>query len=110
MVSRQHLWHHLSSLPITFLHLTLLQRLQTTQQIQNQLIGTQLVFPPLSTFPSLNQPLSVKLDENNYLIWKNQLLNVIIANGMEDFIDRSQPSLVHFLDAQMQRVNPDFTI
>ncbi|PON37523.1 hypothetical protein TorRG33x02_347210 [Trema orientale] len=37
--------------------------------------------------PSLTQPLTVKLDSDNYLIWKNQLLNVIIAHGLEDFLD-----------------------
>lgn len=42
--------------------------------------------------PSLTQPLSIKLDETNLLLWKNQLLNVIIANRLEDFID---PDLAH---------------
>ena len=51
----------------------------------------------------------MKLDENNYLIRKNYVLNVIIANGLEDFIDGSWPCLTRFLDAQMQTVNPNFT-
>ena len=51
----------------------------------------------------------MKLDENNYLIWKNQLLNAIIANGLEDFIDGCHPCPIRFLDSQIQIVNLDFT-
>ena len=51
----------------------------------------------------------MKLDENNYLIWKNQLLNAIIVNGLEDFIDGCHPCPIRFLDSQIQIVNLDFT-
>ena len=81
---------------------------QTIEQTQNQLIGTQSVLPPLPNLHSLNQSLTMKLDEDNYLIWKNQLLNVIIANGLEDFIDGSRSCPTRFLDSQMQIVNLDF--
>ena len=50
------------------------------------------------SFASMNQPLMVKLDSWNYLVWKNQLQNVIIANGLDNFIYGSCPCLARFLD------------
>jgi histone deacetylase 1/2 len=39
---------------------------------------------------SLSQPLlSIKLTDTNYLLWKNQLENVAVANGLEGFLDGS---------------------
>ena len=35
----------------------------------------------------LNQTLLIKLDRNNYILWKTQMENVIFANGFEDYID-----------------------
>ena len=35
----------------------------------------------------LNHTLSIKLDINNYILWKTQIKNVIFANGFEDYID-----------------------
>lgn len=64
---------------------------------------------PTSTIPSLNQPLTFKLDDHNYLIWKNQLPNVIIANGLEEFIDGSRICPPKFLDNQTQVVNPEYS-
>ncbi|EXC20874.1 hypothetical protein L484_012950 [Morus notabilis] len=58
-------------------------------------------FPP----PSMNQAVTVKLNFDKYLIWKNQLLNVIIANGMEGFINGTQQPPSHFLDMNQQHSN-----
>lgn len=85
------------------------QNTQTIERTQNQFVGTQSVLPPLLNLPSLNQSLAMKLDEDNYLIWKNQRLNVIIANELEDFIDGPCPCPTRFLDSQMQIANLDFT-
>lgn len=52
-------------------------------------------------FPSLNQPLPVRLDKKNSLLWQNQLQNVIIANGLEGFIEGTIPCPTQFLDQQM---------
>uniref|UniRef100_A0A803PCL0 Uncharacterized protein n=1 Tax=Cannabis sativa TaxID=3483 RepID=A0A803PCL0_CANSA len=38
-------------------------------------------------FPSFNQTISVKLDDSNYLVWRMQLQNIIITNGLEGYID-----------------------
>lgn len=58
----------------------------------------------------MNQPLIVKLDSENYLIWKNQLLNVIVTNELNDFIDESQPYPTRFLNLQQQIINPKYLI
>lgn len=73
-----------------------------SSQQQNNLV-------PTSTIPSLNEPLTVKFNEHNYLIWKNQLLNVIIANGFEEFIDGSWICPPKFLDSQTQVINPEYS-
>ena len=60
---------------------------------QNQLIRAQVLPLVQTSFPSPNRPLTIKLDKDNYLIWKNQLLNVVIANGLEGFLDNTHPCL-----------------
>lgn len=35
----------------------------------------------------LNHKLSIKLDKNNYVLWKTQVENVIFANAFEDHIE-----------------------
>lgn len=66
----------------------------------------QLAFPTLA---SLNQPITVKLDQNNFVLWKNQLLNIIIGNGLEEYIDGSYPCPPKFIDPQNRVQNPEFT-
>ena len=54
----------------------------------------------------LNHPLPVKLDRNNYILWKTQMENVIYANGFEEHIESLKPC-----PSQMTvtgEVNPDF--
>lgn len=53
--------------------------------------------------PSLNQPIAVRLDSTNHLLWQNQMLNIIIAHGLKGFIDGSTPCPPQFLDAQRQQ-------
>ncbi|KAJ9692772.1 hypothetical protein PVL29_011723 [Vitis rotundifolia] len=57
----------------------------TTSQMTNQ------------SFPSLGQSLTIKLDRNNFLIWRNQMLNVVIASGFDDILDGTRPCPPHFL-------------
>ena len=68
------------------------------------------VTTPFFSFPSMNQPLTMKLDNGNYLIWKNQLLNVIIANKLDDFIDESRPCPPRFLNLQQQILNLEYLV
>ncbi|RVW29351.1 hypothetical protein CK203_115376 [Vitis vinifera] len=86
----------------------------STVNVQNPLSQSNNLHPPVNTpsfsFPSMNQPLIVKLDNRNYLIWNNQLLNVIITNELDDFIDGSRHCPPRFLDLQQQIINPEFTL
>ncbi|GMN71348.1 hypothetical protein TIFTF001_053389 [Ficus carica] len=66
----------------------------------------QLAFP---TLPSLNQPITVKLDQNNFVLWKNRLLNIIIENGLEEYIDGSYPCPPKLIDPQNRVQNPEYT-
>jgi len=34
----------------------------------------------------LSQIITIKLEEDNFLLWKFQLKNIIMGNGLEDFI------------------------
>ncbi|RVX10637.1 DNA polymerase lambda [Vitis vinifera] len=78
----------------------------STTNAQNPLAQSNTHPPPIAlptntssfSFASMNQPLMVKLDSWNYLVWKNQLQNVIIANGLDNFIYGSCPCLARFLD------------
>ena len=68
------------------------------------------ILQPLQpALPHLGQNLNIKLDRDNYLLWKNQLLNVIIANGLEEFIDGTSPCPSKFLDLQRQVLNPQYS-
>ncbi|RVW56403.1 Retrovirus-related Pol polyprotein from transposon RE1 [Vitis vinifera] len=83
----------------------------TTLTINPQNINPTPIFSPNITqanYPSLSQPLTIKLDETNLFLWKNQLLNVIIANGLEDFIEGETPIPAKFLDDAQLQVNPLF--
>ena len=40
---------------------------------------------------SLNHALPIKLDRNNYILWKTQMENVVYANGFEEYIDDTKP-------------------
>jgi hypothetical protein len=40
-----------------------------------------------SSYQQLNHALPVKLDRNNYILWKSQIDNIVFANGFEDFMD-----------------------
>ena len=48
---------------------------QNTSQMMNQ------------SFPSLGQSFIIKLDRNNFLIWSNQMLNVVIESEFDDILD-----------------------
>ncbi|TXG69550.1 hypothetical protein EZV62_004485 [Acer yangbiense] len=67
---------------------------------QNQL----QMFP--QSVPSITHSLPIKLDDGNYMLWKNQLLNIIIANGLEDFIEGTCPCPPKLLELTQQTLNP----
>ena len=58
----------------------------------------------------LNHSLPVKLDPNNFLLWKMQMENVIIAHGIEGFIDRTNQCPSQFLSLEEKTtLNPLYT-
>lgn len=65
------------------------------------------LFTP-NPYPTLPQPLAFKLNDNNFLLWKNQLLNAVLANGLHGFLDGSIPAPSKFLDDNHIQPNPDF--
>lgn len=48
--------------------------------------------------PSTNASLSIKLDQNNYLIWKEKIKILIIVYSLEGFIDGFMNAPPRFLD------------
>ncbi|XP_022155181.1 uncharacterized protein LOC111022315 [Momordica charantia] len=59
-------------------------------------------------FPTLPQPLNVKLNDNNFLLWKNQLLNAVIANGLRGYLDGTIMPPPQFLDHHQLQPNPAY--
>lgn len=57
----------------------------------------------------VNASLSIKLDHNNYLIWSEQMENLIIAYSLEGFIDGSIVAHAQFLDLGRSILNPCFS-
>ena len=39
----------------------------------------------LALLQTLNHHLPIKLDKNNFILWKTQMENVVFANSFEDF-------------------------
>ncbi|PON54940.1 hypothetical protein PanWU01x14_191860 [Parasponia andersonii] len=76
--------------------------------VQDHIIGAQPPLLPLPALPFMNQPLTIKLDAGKYLIWKNHLLNVFIANGLKDFIDGARPCPPRFTYPARQIVNVEY--
>uniref|UniRef100_A0A803NL56 Reverse transcriptase Ty1/copia-type domain-containing protein n=1 Tax=Cannabis sativa TaxID=3483 RepID=A0A803NL56_CANSA len=63
--------------------------------------------PP--NFSSFNQTISVKLDDTNYLVWRMQMQNIIIANGLEGYIDGTVACSAQFPNSTSSQVDPAFT-
>lgn len=59
--------------------------------------------------PPINASLSIKLDHNNYSIWKEQMESLIIAFDLEGFIDGLMNAPLKFLDLGKIISNPRFT-
>lgn len=52
--------------------------------------------------------IGVKLDRGNFPMWKQQMLNLITAYGLEDFINGFKKVLDTFLESC--NVNPNYSI
>jgi hypothetical protein len=59
-----------------------------------------------SSYQQLNHALPVKLDRTNYVLWKSQIDNIVVANCFEDFIDGTSVCPEKELSACV--INPTF--
>lgn len=67
-------------------------------------LGAQVIHPQ-------NQLLSVKLNDNNYLIWKQQLFTTVPGYGLDGFLTgKTMPSPEYIAnnETQQQQLNPDY--
>ena len=58
----------------------------------------------------LNHVLPIKLDRNNYVLWKTKMENVVFANGFEDYIDGTKkcaPKEIRSGEATLSSSNGD---
>ena len=58
----------------------------------------------------LNHVLPIKLDRNNYVLWKTRMENVVFANGFEDYIDgtnKCPPKEIRSSEANPEFINGD---
>ncbi|RVW13200.1 hypothetical protein CK203_105009 [Vitis vinifera] len=61
--------------------------------------------PNLASLQSLNHALPIKLDRNNYILWKTRMENVFFANGFEEFIGRTKPCPSKELPTEISTLN-----
>ena len=54
----------------------------------------------------LNHTLPIKLDRNNYILWKTQMENIIFANGFKDYIDGLK--VCSLKETSIGVLNPEF--
>ena len=54
----------------------------------------------------LNHTLPIKLDRNNYILWKTQMENIIFANGFKDYIDGLK--VFSLKETSIGVLNPEF--
>ena len=110
MITIRNIPENTSSINPTNISTTQIPQILVQTNPQNQLIGAQALPLIQTSFQSPNQSLTIKLDKDNYLIWENQLLNVMIANGLEGFLDNTHLCLPKFLDLQQLIINPKYSL
>lgn len=66
--------------------------------------------PPAFLFSNIGNLISIKLDSQNYLLWKSQSMLVLRAQGLIGFVDGSHPRppelLVDYIRNSTTGVNP----
>jgi hypothetical protein len=67
---------------------------------------------PSFTPPTINQNASLKLDNNNYLMWLTQVLPILRHHELLGIVDGSEPCPPKFItnDEQKEVLNPEFTV
>ena len=60
---------------------------------------------------SFSHSVSIRLDNNNFLLWRKQVLAAIRGHKLQNFVFGTKPSPLRFLtlrDEEMDNVNPEF--
>lgn len=86
------------------------ERNQETNTLQNQ-VGTLLgITNKNSGIISFSHNISVRLDGNNYLLWKQQITTAIYGYGLEKHLveDQIPPMFKTLQDEATASLNPDF--
>jgi hypothetical protein len=67
---------------------------------------------PTFNLPTANQNASLKLDNNNYLMWLTQILPILRHHNLLGIVDGSESCPKKFItnDEQKEVLNPEFTI
>ncbi|KAL5780818.1 hypothetical protein ACOSQ2_011555 [Xanthoceras sorbifolium] len=73
----------------------------TCQQTQSQQTQQSSTMDFSSLAKTLHFNLSIKLDEDNYIYWKTQILPAINALNLEEYIDSSKHPLPQFINVQI---------
>lgn len=77
--------------------------------MNNSLQSIDLLTQTFNSNPPINANLSIKLDHNNYLIWKEQIDSLINVYILEALIDGSMNASPRFLDLGNTISNLRFT-
>ncbi|GAV86547.1 UBN2_3 domain-containing protein [Cephalotus follicularis] len=65
---------------------------------------------PFPTTLNVTNFVTLKLKQNNYLLWETQIISLIENQGLLGFINGDIPSPAHEIDQKgIQIINPDYT-
>uniref|UniRef100_A0A803NZ12 Integrase catalytic domain-containing protein n=1 Tax=Cannabis sativa TaxID=3483 RepID=A0A803NZ12_CANSA len=77
--------------------------------------STQLPNTYLQHFSTLNQPFSLKLDKNNFTLWKTMVSTIVRGHRLDGFLNGTKPCPLEFFPTgkneegvEMIAVNPEF--
>ena len=71
MTTNRNIYENTPSINPTNISTAQIPQISVQANPQNQLIKAQTLPLVQTSFPSSNQPLTIKLDRDDYLIWKN---------------------------------------
>lgn len=70
--------------------------------------SSNYLLPPTLISP-LNNSISVKLSDNNYLLWKQQVEAVVMGHGLEHHLADDQDIPLQFIsEGENEKINPTF--
>ena len=67
------------------------------------------MFQPAPNFTPRLNPLSIRLDYNNYVLWRSQVLSSVRAHGFESILDGTALILAPFVEMRIDLRSKDQT-